>query len=197
MIKIDIIENTNNEKWNDIQNVIYQSHEENRRNGVDIRNAHLTAKELKESLGIDGKCFIALDGNKIVGTCSVAFQNKKCWYANGLVAYTTLEAVLSEYKGKHIFKLLAEKRLEYIKSKGCNVIYMNVAEKNTIRRLIADKEGFKKIAIHYNSYNPHNYITYCKWIEESPFTDFEISIRYGMSIIKLWIQYLKRRLSII
>lgn len=195
MIKVDIVDNNDEFRWNEIQNVIYKAHEENRRNGVDIRNAHLTSKELQESLGKDGKCFIALDDNKIVGTCSVAFQYKQCWYANGVVAYATLEGVLSEYKGKHIFKQLAKKRLEYIKSIGCNVVYMNVAEKNYIRRIIAEKEGFKKIAIHYNPYNPHNYIIYCNWIGEKPFTDFEISIRYKISMIKLWLQYFKRKLS--
>lgn len=195
MIKIEILEDTDDNKWNEIQEVIYKAHEENRRNGVDIRNAHLTSKELQESLGKDGKCFIALDDNKIVGTCSVSFQHKKCWYANGVVAYATLEGVLSEYKGRHIFKQLAQKRLEYIKSKGCNVVYMNVAEKNYIRKIIAEKEGFKKIAIHYNPYNPHNYITYCKWIGNRPFIGIEISIRYGISMIRLWLQYFKRKLS--
>jgi len=189
---ITIVENTDISKWDEIQKVIYNSHAENRRNGVDIRNAHLTPKELRESLGKDGKCFIALDGDKIVGTCSVAFQNKNCWFAKGIVAYTTLEGVLPEYKGRCIYKQLSEKRQEYIKSRGCNVIYMNVAEKNYTRRIIAKKEGFNKVAICYNSYNPHNFIIYCKWLENKPFTDIEISIRFGMSMIKLWLQSIKR-----
>ena len=189
---ITIVENTDISKWDEIQKVIYNSHAENRRNGIDIRNAHLSPKELQESLGKDGKCFIAIDGDKIIGTCSVAFQNKNCWFAKGTVAYATLEAVLSDYKGQHIFKRLAQKRLEYIKSRGCDVIYMNVAEKNYTRRTIAQKEGFKKVAICYNSYNPHNYIVYCYWIGKQPFSDFEISIRFGISMVKLWLQCLKR-----
>ena len=195
MIKIDILEKADDIRWDEVQNVIYKAHEENRRNGVDIRNAHLSPKELQESLGKDGRCFIALDGEKIVGTCSVAFQNKKYWFANGVVAYATLEGVLSKYKGQHIFKQLAQKRLEYIISRNCSVIYMNVAEKNFTRRVIAKKEGFRKVSIHYNPYNPHNYITYCKWIGDNPFTEVEISIRYGISMVRLGLQYLKRKLT--
>lgn len=194
MKRIDIVENFDDNNWHEIQKVIYESHADNRRNGVDIRNAHLTPQELQNSIGQNGKCFIALDGKKIVGTCSVAFQQKKCWYVQGEVAYNTLEGVLPEYKGQHIYKRLSQKRLEYIQSRGCNVIYMNVAEKNYARRIIAQKEGFKKVAIHYNSYNPHNYITYCYWIGKQPFSDFEISIKYGISLLKLWLKYFKRRI---
>lgn len=179
--------------WGEIQNVIFRSHESNRNNGVDIRNAHLTPEQLKNTLGKDGVCFVALDGNKVVGTCSVSFQQKNTWYAQGEVAYLTLAGVLPEYKGRYIFQHLSAMRKEYIIDRGCKTIYMNIAEKNLIRRTIAIKEGFTPMAIHFNPYNPHNYITYCYWVEGKPFSDLKIHTNYQISLVNTYCRMFRNK----
>lgn len=171
--------------WEEIRQVVFRSHESNRKNGVDIRNAHLSSEELAASLGKEGACFVALDGEKVVGTCSVAFREIRTWFAKGKVAYLTLAAILPEYKGRHIFKHLSALRNEYIKSVGCKLCYMNVAEYNHERRAIAIKEGFVEVAINYNPYNPHNYITYCYWYAGSPFPKIFISFMFLVSKSRL------------
>lgn len=180
--------------WSEIQNVIYRSHESNRKNGVDIRNAHLTSEELCELIGIEGKCFVALDGEKVIGTCSVSFQNKNEWYVKGRIAYMLLEAVLPEYKGQHIFKQLSMFRKQYAIGAGCCQFYMNVAEHNSVRRAIAKKEGFIPVAIHFNKYNPHNFITYCYWVNKRPMSWLTIYMRYMISLLKLHYNCLNRKL---
>lgn len=174
--------------WDEIQHVIYRSHESNRENGVDIRNAHLSPEEISTSIGSDGKCYVALDNNHVVGTCSIAFKDKNTWYAKGKTAYMTLEAVLPEYKGNHIFKNLSELRNKYLESIGCNMCYMNVAEHNHIRRQIAKREGFIPVGIYFNPYNPHNYLTYCRWFIKPPFSIWYIKYKYYSSLLKLLIK---------
>lgn len=180
--------------WEEIQQVIFLSHAINRSKGVDIRNAHLSPEELQKKIGNYGKCFVALDGEKVVGTCSVIFQTKNVWYANGRIAYMLLEAVLPGYKGQHIFRNLSEIRKKYTIGTGCLQFYMNVAEKNTVRRLIAKKENFVPVAIHFNNYNPHNYITYSYWVNKRPYSRLNIYAHYIFSLLKLYYNCFKRNL---
>ena len=185
-------EKDDNITWSEIQQVIFQSHDSNRKKGVDIHNAHLSPEELENAVGIDGKCFVALDGEKVVGTCSVAFKERNVWYAKGRVAYLLLAAVHPNYKGQQIFTKLSDLRMKYIISSGCTTLYMNIAEHNYIRRSIAKKEGFSPVAINYNPYNPHNYITYCYWTGQRPCSKIIIMVRFCISMAKLYLRKIKR-----
>ncbi len=167
---VEIKKKTDCVSWDDIRKLIFFAHESNRKNGVDIRNAHLSAGELKTCVGEDGICLVALDGTKLVGTCSVAFENLDCWYAKGMCAYFTLDAVSPDYKGKGIFSQLEKKRLETVLQLCVNTAFMYVAEKNVVRRRIAKKHGFTPVEIRYNPFNSHNFIVYCKYFNDKRLT---------------------------
>ena len=184
---VEIVLKPNSVSWDEISQIVYNSHVNNREKGLDIRNANLTGDEIKESIGVDGRCFIARDTNLgiIIGTVSVAFHHLERWYAHGLFAYLTLDAVLPEWSGKHVFSRLSTERMEYIKGTGCEGIYIYIAENNKLRREIAKKEGFISVAIDRTDYNRHNYITYVKWFGEKPFCLFNIRVRFVLNWIKL------------
>ena len=184
---IEIVSKPDAVSWDEISRVVYLSHAKNRENGLDIRNANLTGKEIEERLGNEGKCFIARktsDGT-IIATASVAFHKLDRWYAHGLFAYLTLEAVLPEWSGQHIFSLLSLERMKHVNSLHCDGTYMYVAEGNTLRRHIANKEGFISVAIDRTEYNRHNYLTYVKWLGNKPHSLFYIRTRYVFNWIKL------------
>ena len=182
---VDIKKLDNYARWEDIRELIFLAHESNRKAGVDIRNAHLSADELKESLGDNGVTFIALDGEKLVGTCSIAFKELKCWYASGTCAYFTLDAVHPDYKGKGIFTKLEKERLRIVIDSGVGTIFMYVAEKNVLRRKIACKQGFESVEFRYNPYNSHNFIVYCKWFGKRPMAKPLMRMRYCMQFFKV------------
>jgi len=171
--------------WNYISKVIYASHAQNRANGLDIRNAHLTGDDLQESLGDDGECFVALnDKDEVVGTCSVAFHQLNRWYAKGRYAYLTLDAVLPLYTGCHIYSKLSHVRQNFIEDNVCDGMYINIAEGNYLRRKIAQKEGFKQIELRRTLYNAHYYLVYIKWFNKKHHPFF-INIAFLYSSIKL------------
>lgn len=175
--------------WDEIHNVIYKAHENNRKNGVDIQNAHLSGKQLKDSLGDDGMCFVAIDRDKVIATCSAAFRTLNTWYAHRQkFGYGTLDAVLPEYSGRHIFSHLANVREEFINNKDCVGIYMHIAEGNIIRRQIAQKEGFFQVSIGRTTYNPHNYLVYVKWLKKRPYPICYIRLRFFLSWLILKIK---------
>ena len=186
---IQIMEKPDWVSWEEIHEVVYNAHESNRNKGVDIQNAHLSGEQLKESLGPDGVCFVALDGDKVVATSSVAFHTLNAWFARGQKAgYGTLSAVLPEYKGQHLFSKLEQMRVAYAKDKGCTGFYGKTAEGNTKRRSIAKKDGYFEVSIGRASFNPHNYITAYKWLDRRPFPAGYIRLRFFISWLILKIK---------
>lgn len=196
MSAIKIIKKPNDISWDEIHEVVYQAHASNREQGVDIRNAHLSGEELKNSIGEDGVCFVALDGDKVVATSSLAFHCLHTWYANGKkVGYGTLSAVLPEYKGQHIFSRLERTRMAYAKDVGCYGFYGKTAEGNKKRRNIAKKDGYYEVSIGRTSFNPHNYVTIFKWFEKCPHSTIYIKYKYLMTYLRLKINLFLGRIK--
>lgn len=187
--QIQIVEKPDWVTWDEIHEIIYKAHESNREKGVDIQNAHLTGEQLRDSIGPDGVCFVALDGDKVVATSSVAFHILNVWYARGQkVGYGTLSAVLPEYKGLHLFSKLEHTRIEYARQKGCVGFYVKTAYGNKKRRIIAKKDGYFEVFMGRTSFNPHNYVTIYKWLDKRPFPACYIRYRFLLSRLKLKIR---------
>ena len=187
---IRIVKKPESISWDEICDVVWRSHAKNREKGVDIRNAHLSGEEMRKSLGDDGDCFVAIEtsNGKVIACCSSSYNNLATWWATGKFAYATLEAVLPEYSGKHVFSRLSTVRLETVKEKKCNGIYMYVAERNKRRRIIAKKEGFTPVEIRRTSYNPHNYLVYAKWFGVKPHSRFYFVLRFFINWISVRIK---------
>lgn len=177
---IDITKKTESISWDEIGRVVWRAHAQNRERGVDIRNAHLSGEEIKNSIGHDGDCFVAIDtsSGNVVACCSSRYNYLDTWWAQGKYAYATLDAVLPDYSGKHIFSRLSEARLEAINEKKCSGIYMYVAERNKLRRKIARKEGYIPVELRMSSYNPHYYLVYVKWLMDKPHSSVYLSLRF-------------------
>lgn len=187
--QFQIIEKPDWVSWDEIHDIVYKAHESNRKKGVNIQNTHLSGEQLKESLGADGVCFVAIDGDKAIATSSVAFHTLNTWYCRGQkVGYGTLSAVLPEYKGKHLFTELEKVRIEYARKKGCPGFYVKTAEANTKIRSIKKKYGYFEVAIGRTSFNPHNYITFYKWLDRRPFPAGYIRLRFFISWLILKIK---------
>lgn len=184
--QIQIIEKPDWVSWDEIHDIIYKAHESNRKKGVDIQNAHLTGEQLRDSLGADGVCFVALDGDKVVATSSVAFHTLNTWYAHGKkVGYATLSAVLPEYKGLGLFSELENTRVKYVRNKGCVGLYGKIAEGNSRMWNIKKKDGYFEVSIGRTSFKPHNYITVYKWLEKRKYPVLYIRFRFFWSWLKL------------
>ena len=191
---IDIKIKDSSISWENVRELIYVAHESNRKNGVDIRNAHLSALELEKSIGADGVCLVALDNGKLIGTCSIAFKELNCWYAKGKCAYCTLDAVLPEYRGMGVFKKLDQERFRVIQNLNVQTIYMYVAEKNTLRRKIAIKQGFDAIEMRYNPYNCHYFVVYCMWLGRRPVAKIFVKVRFFLQSMKIKARKVWRRM---
>lgn len=186
MRTIRVIEKTENISWDCIHDLLLRAHTENISKGIKMRTANMTGDELKERIG-DGKCFVALDeqGN-VVATAAVSIKDCQYWFAkNKKVAYFMLLAILPEYRGAGIMKMLDEKRMEFVVANNLDVILMDTAEGNTKMIDIKLAHGYKKVSLNKSLYSKHYSVILAKWLHECPYSEAYIRCRYIEQYIRV------------
>ena len=80
MADIIIMEKPDWITYDDIHELIVKAHKVNIDKGIVMKTTKLEGEELKERIGVEGRCFVALDGEKLVGTSSYRILEKNEWY---------------------------------------------------------------------------------------------------------------------
>ena len=75
--EINIIEKPEWVSWDEIHEVLWKAHEKNRENGVFMSYPSLSGDEIKRRVENNGKMFIALDGQNVVGTVALIITKGK------------------------------------------------------------------------------------------------------------------------
>ena len=78
---IQIIEKPDWVSWDEIREVLWESHAENREQGIVNTYYSLPSDEIRRFVGDKGKMYVALDGKKVVATGAVLIRNNRIWYA--------------------------------------------------------------------------------------------------------------------
>ena len=175
---IVIMEKPDYISFKDISDVLQKAHEQHRKNGIIMRVPHLSPDELEKWLGDEGKCFVALDGDKLVGTGSFIVRKLDRWYYKGKAIELTLLGILPEYQGRHIYTMIKNTREEAIKKSGYRVVYWDTAVGNTRRLQIAETEGYN--VVDYFWTGNHYAFGMMKWLDECPFPPWYRKLRFQM-----------------
>jgi len=175
---IQIIEKPEWVSWDEIHNVLWKAHEKNRQNGIIMALPALPGNLIREKIEGHGKMFVALDGEKVVGTAALAIKQYSLWCGKGSYAYCCFASVLPEYNGKGIYKALDLRREELALSMGLVRIIGDTHENNQHRLDIAKKTGYKFVDLkickdHYN-------IVMVKWLNECPYSNFYCNLQFTL-----------------
>lgn len=73
MEEIKIVEKPDWVSWDDIHELLLQAHKKNYEKGIILGYTQMPGSKIKEKLGDEGQCWVAMDGDKIVGTTSVTY----------------------------------------------------------------------------------------------------------------------------
>lgn len=78
--------------------------------------------------------WLAMDGDKIIGTSSICFYNLPPTTSNvsGKTAYIMNVYTLEEYRHRGIAYSLFEKTLEEARIKDCGIVYLNATEEGSL-----------------------------------------------------------------
>lgn len=176
---IQIVEKPDWVSWDEIHEVLWNAHEQNRKKGVIMSYPSLSGEELKDMIGNHGKMFLALEDNKVVGTLALIVKSGKKWYNTGVYGYLCLGAVLPEYSGKGIYRSLYQVAETSAKQMKLSVLTRDTNENNARMLKITKQEGYH--FVEYRVHKDHSSIVRAKWIEDCPFSDKYIQRRYKIS----------------
>lgn len=175
---IQIVEKPEWVSWDDIHNVLWTAHADNRNKGVVMRYPSLSGEEIRLKIEGHGKMLVALDETKVVGTAAIIVKGAKYWCGKGNYAYICFASVLPEYNGKGIYKALDIKREEIALSMGLERMLGDTHENNTHRLVIAKKAGYR--FVDYKPYGDHFNVVMVKWLNGCPYSSFRCEVAFHM-----------------
>lgn len=189
MESIIIIEKPDTVSFDEIYEVVYAAHEENRKNGIKVNTRITNGKELKENLGKKFVCYIALDGEKIVGTAFGVIESEEKWCTKNLkIVRLEFFAVLPEYVGRKIGSLLYERIEQYALINEVDIIDLYVVEKNPARNMYLMK-GFEEIDYVYRKRLKQNSVYMVKWLKKCKYPIFIRNCYYILKRSYIRIRY--------
>ncbi len=193
MSEVIVMERPDFISWEDIRQTLADAHKNNIKHGLVVRSTTLSGDQLRKQVA-DGKCFVALDGNKLVGVAAVRIKTYNKWFCQGKVAHFLLDSVLPDYQGAGIYSQLQKKRYEYIEEEGISIITTNTAANNERMVKMLPKHGFHRAIMFHASDTDHFSITWVKWLKDEP-SCITIWVHYLLSVIKVKLYYALRRVS--
>lgn len=191
--EIQVLEKPEWVSWDAIHQVIWDSHADNRRNGITMRNPTLSGEEIKIKLGETGKMLVAInDEKKLVGTAAVMPKDLGVWFGREVFAYCCFAAILPEYNGKGIYKEMCRRQEEMAWDMGLDKMVFDTHENNT--RIInhALKAGYQ--FVDYRFCRDHYNVVMVKWLNGCPYPSYYLRLRFLLSKAKTKLLRFARRL---
>ena len=71
-----IIEKPLSVSFDQIHEVLWAANESNRNKGIILKTSELSGPELEERIGRDGKCFVAMKEDRVIGTASMRVRDR-------------------------------------------------------------------------------------------------------------------------
>lgn len=178
---IQIVEKPDWVTWDDIKQCLFEAHAENRAKGINMAHYQWPVERIKDSLGKKGVVLVALDGKRLIGTAAIGDKIGKTWYTKGPYAYICFDAVIPEYSGKGIFKLLDRKREQLAIDLGYKTLVFDTHSNNFHRQEIALKNGFRLVRFFRASSKDHYSVVMAKWLDGCPYSSFYCWIKFQLS----------------
>ena len=185
--KIQVIEKPDWVSWDEIHNVLWEAHRQNREKGMNMRLPAMSGDELCVFIGGRGKMYVAMDDEKVIGTLALIIKEGKQWFNRGRYGYACLGAVLPEYSGKGVFRALYDKiEAEAIRMQ-LPIITRDTHESNVRMLKISKQEGYRFVS--YKACKDHFNIVRAKWLNDCPFPSWYIKTRFVFSKIFVKARY--------
>lgn len=189
MSKIQYMKKPDWISWDEVQACQASAHVRNNEKGIHMHCQDLTGEELEKIIG-NGTCYVALDSNRVVGTCSLQYVREVVRFGQRKkVGYLSMAGILPEYRGGEVYFGLQKIRMQDIKDEHIDVVYFDTAENNTMVRKLNEKQGYKYIS--YSTFPATNYysVVMAKWITCPSPNDFLLKVLFLLKKIYIRFRY--------
>lgn len=189
MEDIRIIPKPDGVSFDDIHELLAAAHRKNYEKGIVLSYSLMTGDQIKEKLGDEGQCWIAMDGDKLVGTTSVTFFQGRDWWNKGKkVAHGCFTGILNQYQGIGILEDMNALKYDYIIAHGADMNQGDTAENNHTVLKVLRKDGYKVVS-YFAAKNNHYSVRIVKWLNGCPFSDKYINRRFKIARFLTRMQY--------
>lgn len=163
--------------WEEISRLLKTAHAENVRQGIVMRYPQLPPEQLYEKTeGRGGTLFVALDGDRLVGTGAVVRVDRKIWCGDGAYAYCSFGAVLPEFRGKSIYPRLIAARENWARESGISRMLMDTNERNRTMLSLCRKNDWREVD--YRIYDGHGSVMLVKWLGGCPYSRLHCQYKF-------------------
>lgn len=167
--------------WQQVCDCIRDANVVNDKKGFHMLFSEISPDEIKADLK-EGKCFVALCGEKVVGTLSYKIRNLKKWYVWGKVIYYSYDGILPEYQGTDVYFGLSDLRDKYVRKSGIRNFQFHTAENNKSVIKINKIYGYKLVVFKPTGKGADYYsVTMVKWEDGCPFPDWFLNFMFKLS----------------
>lgn len=169
--------------WEDVCECIHEANTVNDKKGFHMLFSDIKPEELEESIKKNnGKCFVALCDNKVVGTCSYKINNVNRWYLHGNAIYYCFDGIRPQYRGTDVYFGLCDLRDKFVKETGVKIYQLHTAEQNKIIRKMNLIYGYKHVVFRPTAKRAKYYsVTMVKWEDGCPFPDWFLKVMFNLS----------------
>lgn len=195
MAEVEIIEKPDSISWDEIHEILLKAHADNRSKGIYMRTADLSGEELRERLGDDGICYVAIVDGQLAGTASIKFCERRRWYVNGTIGDFMLTGVVPGFGGHGIYSALCQAREDAARARGVAVLEMDTNENNLPVQKILAKRGFRHVSMFVSPYVRHYSVVMAKWLGECPYSDAYCRRRFLWESFKIKLRYKPGRIK--
>lgn len=188
---IQIMEKPEWVSWDDVHNVLWASHKDNRVKGINMRKPGLPGVEIQKEVEPNGKMLVAIDQDHLVGTAAIIFKEGNNWYHKGRYGYLCYASLLQDYQGKGLYGQLMKQREMLAKEANVDLLCFDTHCKNRNVIELNSKKGFYPVAIKVCS--DHFNVIMAKWLNGCPYSNCQIKAHYWSSWLKVHLCYKKGR----
>ena len=175
-IKIEIKEKPDWVSWDEIHEVLWKAHEQNRKKGIYMAFPTMPGDKINEILEGRGKMFVAMANDKVVGTGAYLIKQSHMWCLKGKCAYLCFGAILPEYNGQGIHKRLHVRLEDEALANGIDVLMFDTHERNQRMLEIQQKNDFR--AVDLKICKDHYDIVMMKWRNGCPYSEVNCKYQY-------------------
>lgn len=185
---VELLEKPDWISWDDIHEVLWKAHEENREKGMNMAFPALSGEKILENLEKNqGKMIVALnDNNNVIATAAIKVKRANLWCGNGDYAYLCFASILPEYRGKGIYQSLTAYREKEAAKMGLNRILFDTHEHNLHVIDVNSRHGFKPVDV--SVWKDHYNVVMVKWLDGCPYSDWYCKFQF---LIHRWYRKLR------
>lgn len=114
-----------------------------KKKGISFESSQMNLSEYRDKIN-NGKCFIATDKGKVVGTLSICFESGRVFDFVENVARVRFVAVTPEYQKQHIASGLMTEAIQWIDQNNFSTALVSTRTDNTNAIYLYERFGFIK-----------------------------------------------------